>query len=97
MKLRNQSCQLILGHYTANTRKLHTDTSLRKFPSLGKKIPSLGTKIPSAWEKKSKPWNKQRWGWMKKEVNPLILHVRSYFIKRIKELALQGIIDGIAL
>ena len=34
---------------------------------------------------------------MKKEVNPLILHVRSYFIKRIKELALQGIIDGIAL
>ena len=42
-------------------------------------------------------YNKQRWGWMKKEVNPLILHVRSYFIKRIKELALQGIIDGIAL
>ena len=74
MKLRNQSCQLILGHYT--------------FSKLGSfvlyveiKIPSLGTKIPSAWEKKSKPWNKQRWGWMKKEVNPLILHVRSYSIK----------------
>ncbi len=81
MKLRNQSCQLILGHSTTNSRTLHTDTSLRKFPSLGKKFPSLGTKIPSAWGKKSKPWNKQRWGWMKKEVNPLILHVRSYSIK----------------
>ena len=97
MKLRNQSCQLILGHYTANTRTLHTDTSFRKFPSLGRKIPNLGKKIRCVRKKIPSAWNKQRWGWMKKEVNPLILHVRSYFIKSIKELALQGIIDGIAL
>ena len=88
MKLRNQSCQLILGHSIANYRTLQLIpghcTQIRaseNFQVLGKKIPSLGTKIPSAWEKKSKPWNKQRWGWMKKEVNPLILHVRSYSIK----------------
>ena len=54
MKLRNQSCQLILGHYTANTRTLHTDTSFRKFPSLGRKFPSLGKKIRCVRKKNSK-------------------------------------------
>ena len=54
MKLRNQSCQLILGHYKSCQLILGHFTYSCLFLSLGlfflyveKKIPSLGNKIPS--------------------------------------------------
>ena len=46
MKLRNQSCQLILGHSIANYRTLHY-TQIRaseNFQVLGKKFQALGKK-----------------------------------------------------
>ena len=49
MKLRNQSCQLILGHY----KRCLLGCKMRYFgiliPKLGNLIRYLGTKIPNAW------------------------------------------------
>ena len=58
MKLRNQSCQLILGHYTRTLHQIRLFLQIvdlfLSFSKLGtfflyfeKKIPSLGNKIPS--------------------------------------------------
>ena len=65
MKLRNQSCQLILGHYKRQTYLFQREacpnfsrTVGTKFPTLGKNLPRLGIKIrnlgiftPTAWSK----------------------------------------------
>ena len=57
MKLRNQSCQLILGHYTIYAYSFHTKRLKLFFQgsefysqALGNKIPKGGILVPSARE-----------------------------------------------
>ena len=47
MKLRNQSCQLILGHYTFSKLGSFVLYVEIKITSLGNKIPCLRNEIPS--------------------------------------------------
>ncbi len=51
MKLRNQSCQLILGHYISQRLAFSVQTREVKIPTRREKIPIGGIKFPTSREK----------------------------------------------